>query len=335
MLRVELNASIKTIEAYSSDIKRYLSFLADTESLSSLNKVNQGHIRNYVKNLSDLYLAPASISRMMTSVRSYHQFLSREKILNDNPSLLIDTPKLSKKLPMVLTTDEIENIMNLIPRDNALDFRDYTIIELLYSCGLRVSELCDLSVLQPLIEPVVDGDIDLEYEDLNGLGVVKVNLAKKMDKKHPARIKYEKELIKMPGLVRVLGKGKKERLVPIGPKSRSIWNKFIIKFRSKLLNNKKIENLFISRNGNPLTRAMVNKIVDKWSLKSNLKKKISPHTFRHSFATHLIEGGADIRFVQHMLGHSDITTTQIYTHLDKTILKNEYDHYHPRSQKRI
>ena len=107
----------------------------------------------------------------------------------------------------------------------------------------------------------------------------------------------------------------------------------MIKFRGKLLNDKKIENFFISRNGNPLTRAMVNKIVNKWSLKSCVRKKISPHTFRHSFATHLIEGGADIRFVQHMLGHSDITTTQIYTHLDKTTLKNEYDHYHPRSQK--
>ena len=109
----------------------------------------------------------------------------------------------------------------------------------------------------------------------------------------------------------------------------------MIKFRGKLLNDKKNENLFISRNGNPLTRAMVNKIVNKWSLKSRVRKKISPHTFRHSFATHLIEGGADIRFVQHMLGHSDITTTQIYTHLDKTTLKNEYDHYHPRSQKSI
>ena len=205
MLRVELNVSNKTIEAYSSDIKRYLSFLVDMESLSSLDSVNQGHIRNYVKRLSDLQLAPASIARMLTSVRSYHQFLSKEKILNDNPSLLIDTPKLSKKLPVVLTTDEIENIMGVIPRDDALNFRDYAIIELLYSCGLRVSELCDLSVLQPMIEPVIDDDTELEYEDLDGLGTIKVILAKKMHEKHPARIKYEQELIKMPGLIKVLG----------------------------------------------------------------------------------------------------------------------------------
>ena len=190
-----------------------------------------------------------------------------------------------------------------------------------------------MSVLQPMIEPLIDDDIELEYEDLDGLETTKVNLARKLHEKHPARIKYEQELIKMPGLIKVLGKGNKERLVPIGSKSRSIWNTYIIKFRGKLLKNKKIENLFISRNGNPLTRAMVNKIVNKWSLKSRVRKKISPHTFRHSFATHLIEGGADIRFVQHMLGHSDITTTQIYTHLDKTTLKNEYDHYHPRSKK--
>lgn len=335
MLRVELNVSAKTIEAYSSDIKRYLSYLIDSESLSSIDSVNQGHIRNYVKKLSDLQLAPASIARMVTSVRSYHQFLSKEKILNDNPSLLIDTPKLSKKLPVVLTTDEIENIMSVIPKNDALNFRDYLIIDLLYSCGLRVSELCDLSVLQPMIEPVIDDDVELEYEDLDGLGTIGVILARKMHEKHPARIKYEQELFKMPGLIKVLGKGNKERLVPIGSKSRSIWNTFMIKFRGKLLKYKKVENLFISRNGNPLTRAMVNKIVNRWSLKSRVRKKISPHTFRHSFATHLIEGGADIRFVQHMLGHSDITTTQIYTHLDKTTLKNEYDHYHPRSQKSI
>ena len=169
MLRVELNVSTKTIEAYSSDIKRYLSFLVGTERLSSLNSVNQGHVRNYVKKLSDLHLAPASIARMVTSVRSYHQFLSSEKILNDNPSLLIDTPKLSKKLPVVLTADEIENIMSGIPRDDALNFRDYAIIELLYSCGLRVSELCDLSAFQPMIDPVINDDMELEYEGLDGL----------------------------------------------------------------------------------------------------------------------------------------------------------------------
>ena len=146
MLRVELNVSKKTIDAYSSDVKRYLNFLEDFENLESLEKIKQGHIRNYVQQLSGMSLAPTSIARMMTSVRSYHQFLSREKILGDNPSLSIDTPKLKKKLPRVLTFEEIENIIRVIPTDTALNVRDSAIIEVLYSCGLRVSELCDISV---------------------------------------------------------------------------------------------------------------------------------------------------------------------------------------------
>ena len=133
MLRVELNVSKKTIDAYSSDVKRYLNFLEKFENLESLEKIKQGHIRNYVQQLSGMSLAPTSIARMMTSVRSYHQFLSREKILGDNPSLSIDTPKLKKKLPRVLTFEEIENIIRVIPTDTALNFRDSAIIELLYS----------------------------------------------------------------------------------------------------------------------------------------------------------------------------------------------------------
>ena len=159
MLRVELNGSKKTIEAYSADILRYLNYLNNVENLDTLKKIKQNHIRNYVKNLSGVFLAPASIARMMASVRSYHQFLSKEKILNDNPSLSIDTPKLKKKLPSVLTIEDIKIIMDVIPRDKALNFRDYTIIEMLYSCGLRVSELCDLSVIQPFLEPTID-DMD-------------------------------------------------------------------------------------------------------------------------------------------------------------------------------
>ena len=335
MLRVELNVSKKTIDAYSSDVERYLSFLDQYENLNSLKRIKQGHIRNYVQQLSGMSLAPASIARMMTSVRSYHQFLSREKIVGDNPSLSIDTPKLRKKLPQTLTLEEIENILKIIPVDNALNFRDSVIIELLYSCGLRVSEVCDISVLQPLLEPYIDDEEEIEYEDLDGFNIIKISVAKAMHGSHPARIKYENELKIRPGLIKVLGKGNKERLIPIGSKPRFMWNKFKHEFRNQLLKNKMSENFFISRNGNSLTRAMVNKIVDKWSVVSGIRKKISPHTFRHSFATHLIEGGADIRFVQHMLGHSDITTTQIYTHLDKTTLKNEYNHYHPRSRTKI
>lgn len=335
MLRVELNGSKKTIEAYSADILRYLNYLNNVENLDTLKKIKQNHIRNYVKNLSSVFLAPASIARMMASVRSYHQFLSKEKILNDNPSLSIDTPKLKKKLPSVLTIEDIKIIMDVIPRHNPLNFRDYTIIEMLYSCGLRVSELCDLSVIQPFLEPTIDDMDEIEYNDKNGkTNVIEAGLAKSYDENHSIKLAYNAELKKRPGLVKILGKGSKERVVPIGAQSRNIWYEFKNHYREQLLNDNSSEQLFTSRNGRPLTRAMVNKIVNKWAIQSDLIKKISPHTFRHSFATHLIEGGADIRFVQHMLGHADITTTQIYTHLDKTTLRNEYNHYHPRSKKK-
>ncbi|MBT5734382.1 tyrosine-type recombinase/integrase [bacterium] len=334
MLRVELNGSKKTIEAYSSDILRYLNYLNKVENLDTLKKIKQNHIRNYVKNLSSVFLAPASIARMMASVRSYHQFLSKEKILSDNPSLSIDTPKLKKKLPSVLTIEDINIVMDVIPRDNALNFRDYTIIEMLYSCGLRVSELCDLSVIQPFLEPTIDDMDEILYNDKNRkTNVIEAGLAKSYHEDHSIKLAYNAELKKRPGLVKILGKGSKERVVPIGAQSRNIWYEFKNHYREQLLNDNSSEQLFTSRNGRPLTRAMVNKIVNKWSIQSGLIKKISPHTFRHSFATHLIEGGADIRFVQHMLGHADITTTQIYTHLDKTTLRNEYNHYHPRSKK--
>ena len=334
MLRVELNGSKKTIEAYNADIIRYLNYLNKIENLDTLKKIKQSHIRNYIKNLSGLSLAPASIARMMASVRSYHQFLSKEKILSDNPSLSIDTPKLKKKLPTVLTVEDIAKIMKIIPLDSALNFRDFTIIEMLYSCGLRVSELCDLSIIQPFLEPTIDDRDEIEVKDKNGrIITVKAIIAKGHPENHYLRAAYKAELRKRAGLVKILGKGSKERVVPIGAQSRNVWYEFKNSYRDKLLNDNSSEQLFVSRNGRPLTRAMVNKIIDKWSIKSGIIKKISPHTFRHSFATHLIEGGADIRFVQHMLGHADITTTQIYTHLDKTTLRNEYNHYHPRSKK--
>ena len=334
MLRVELNGSKKTMEAYNADILRYLNYLNKVENLNNLKKIKQSHIRNYVKNLSSVFLAPASIARMMASVRSYHQFLSKEKILNENPSLSIDTPKLKKKLPSVLTIEDIEKIIKAIPRDSALNFRDFAIIEMLYSCGLRVSELCDLSMIQPFLEPTI-GDMDeIKYKDENNkITVVKAEVVKDYPEDHYLKLAYKAELKNRAGLVKVLGKGSKERFVPIGAQSRNIWYEFKNNFRGQLLSDNNSEQLFTSRNGRPLTRAMVNKIVNKWSIQSGIIKKISPHTFRHSFATHLIEGGADIRFVQHMLGHADITTTQIYTHLDKTTLKNEYNHYHPRSKK--
>ena len=332
MLRVEEYVSPKTIEAYKSDIQRYLNYIHDNEGVSSIQNVKQRHIRGYVKILSDMLLAPSSISRMIASVRSFHRFLCTEKILTENPSLSIKTPKLKKKLPTILNQNEIEEIISIIPMDSAIDVRDNAIIEILYSCGLRVTELCELSVSQPYLEPTLDDNEILFYSDQNSkLIEIEVKEAKILPDDHPAKVAFNNEIQSRPGMIKVMGKGSKERLVPIGSRSRKIWYKFEIKYRKALLKGSTTEELFISRNGRALTRAMVNKIIDKWSRKAGIAKKISPHTFRHSFATHLIEGGADIRFVQHMLGHADISTTQIYTHLDRTTIKNEYNHFHPRS----
>ena len=156
---------------------------------------------------------------------------------------------------------------------------------------------------------------------------IKAGVAKSMDRKHLAYKEYKKELEIRPGLLVIKGKGRKERLVPIAGSSRKIWYKFEDKYRKKLLKGRAAKELFISRNGRALTRAMVNKIINKWCKASGIIKKVTPHTFRHSFATHLVEGGADIRFVQHMLGHADISSTQIYTHLDKTTIREKYNEF--------
>ena len=183
--------------------------------------------------------------------------------------------------------EEIDRILNSIPKDGAINIRNKSIIEMLYSCGLRVSELCDLKTSNIFCDEKI---------------------------------------------IRVIGKGSKERIVPIGAKAIADANDYMIYARPKLLKNRnEVSELFISRNGRPLTRAMVNKIITFYSNDAGIKKKVSPHSFRHSFATHLIEGGADVRFVQHMLGHADISTTQVYTHLDKTTLKEKYKEFHPRA----
>ena len=328
MLRVEINSSPKTIEAYDSDIKRYLCFIRDSEGIKSIDDIRPGNIRSYVNSLSKMLLAPSTISRNIASVRSYHKFLKIENIVKNNPSLSITTPKQKKKLPTVLSVEEINKIINTIPKNTAINFRDYAIFNILYACGLRVTELCELKIWQPYLDPVLRDDQKIKYKDENGNMVdIYAYKAKKFPDTHSANVAYKLKLEKTPGIINIKGKGRKERFVPINSTSRKIWFIFDNKYRKELLKDKNTQELFISRNGRPLTRAMINNIVDKWSKKSGITKKVSPHTFRHSFATHLIEGGADIRFVQDMLGHADISTTQIYTQLDQTTLKEKYDEF--------
>ena len=285
MLRVERNVSTHTMDAYKRDINQYLMYLGDLD-IKNLSDVKSTHIRDYIRILSDGGMAPASISRIISSIRTYYRFLSSENILDENPVLLINNPKLPKKLPDVLSEKEISLIINAIQESSQFYQRDKAIIELLYSCGIRVTELCNLEMSNLFID-----------EDL----------------------------------IRVMGKGNKERLLPLGLRSKKYLDDYIKHSRNSHIKKSGSSFVFVSRNGNQLTRAMINIILNKWTQVSGLKKSVSPHKLRHSFATHLLEGGADLRFVQALLGHSDISTTQIYTHIDKHYLKEVYKIHHPRS----
>jgi len=285
-LRIEKNLSINTIEAYERDLKRYLLFLKNDEDISDLNKIRQKHIRKYVRILNDVHLSATSINRAFSSIRSFHNYLSGEAIVKANPVLLLDTPKVPRKLPIVLSPQEIDTILDIVDVSKDLGIRDLAVLEILYSGGLRVSELCDLKLT----------DILLDAE-----------------------------------MLRVTGKGNKQRLVPLGPRAIKCLDEYFKHVRPSFARkNQNQGRIFLSRNGRPLTRMMVWVIIKKWVGFTDIKKDISPHTFRHSFATHLLEGGADLRAVQEMLGHSDISTTQIYTHLDKEYLKEVHRTFHPR-----
>ena len=285
MLRVERNVSNHTMDAYKRDINQYLMYLGDLD-IKNLSDVKSTHIRDYIRVLSDGGMTLASISRIIASIRTYYRFLSSENILDENPVLLINNPKLPKKLPDVLSEKEISLVINAIQKSSQFYQRDKAIIELLYSCGIRVTELCNLEMSNLFID-----------EDL----------------------------------IRVMGKGNKERLLPLGVRSKKYLDDYIKHSRNSHIKKSGSSFVFVSRNGNQLTRAMINIILNKWTQVSGLKKSVSPHKLRHSFATHLLEGGADLRFVQALLGHSDISTTQIYTHIDKHYLKEVYKIHHPRS----
>ena len=286
ILRVEKNLSPNSIEAYKRDLTRYIDFLQEEKDINNLEEISPKHIRGFIRVLNDAHLAPASITRSFSSIRSYHSFLSGENLVQQNPSQLLDAPKPSRKLPVVLAVEEVNKILGVIDTAKPLGRRDLAILEVLYSSGVRVSELCDLR----MIDLVLDSD-----------------------------------------MIRVTGKGKKERFAPIGPRAQECINNYL-KFDRPTLSkkDKNLGKIFLSRNGRPLTRMTVNIILKKWAQVSGLKKKVSPHTFRHSFATHLLEGGADLRVVQEMLGHVDISTTQIYYDMDREHLKEVHRSFHPR-----
>ena len=286
MLKVERNLARNSLESYERDLQQYHQYLKTELKLKTIRNVTLGHIRSFVRKLSNRGLAANSIKRAVSSIRTYHNFLSAEGHMKDNPAQLLDTPKIPRKLPNVLTIQEIDKILGIIPENAPMAQRDLAIFEMMYSCGLRVTELCDFKT---------------------------------------SDILWDSEMI------RVQGKGSKQRFVPIGPIARENLKNYLNHERNTLADkNPNVAEVFLSRNGRKLTRMMIWVLLKKWTKSAEIKKEVSPHTLRHSFATHLLEGGADLRSVQEMLGHTDITTTQIYTHLDKEHLKEVHRTYHPR-----
>ena len=284
-LKVERNMSSLTLEAYKRDLNQYLGYI-ELQQIHKISSVKTKHIRKYIRLLNERGMAPASISRIISSIRSYHKYLSSEELVKENPALILKIPKIPKKLPSILSEREISLIIESIEKSSDFYHRDKAIIEMLYSCGIRVSELCNLEV---------------------------------------------SKLFLKDDLIMVIGKGSKERLLPIGKRAKKYINNYFKYSRDNFIKRTSSNFIFVSKNGKQLTRAMINIILNKWTATSGINKSVSPHTLRHSFATHLLEGGADLRFVQALLGHSDISTTQIYTHLDKHHLKEIYKLHHPRS----
>jgi len=286
MLKVERNLARNSLESYERDLQQYHQYLKTELKLKTIRNVTLGHIRSFVRKLSNRGLAANSIKRAVSSIRTYHNFLSAEGHMKDNPAQLLDTPKIPRKLPNVLTIQEIDKILGIIPENAPMAQRDLAIFEMMYSCGLRVTELCEFKT---------------------------------------SDILWDSEMI------RVQGKGSKQRFVPIGPIARENLKNYLNHERNTLADkNPNVAEVFLSRNGRKLTRMMIWVLLKKWTESAEVKKEVSPHTLRHSFATHLLEGGADLRSVQEMLGHTDITTTQVYTHLDKEHLKEVHRTYHPR-----
>ena len=285
-LKSERRKSKNTLMSYERDLNQYHNYLHNDLNIKSIIDVTLGHIRSYVRYLNDKGMSGNSIKRAISSIRVYHNYLSEKGLMDNNPALLMHPPKVPRKLPNILTVQEIDNILSAIPIKTPMAIRDLAIFELLYSCGLRVTELCDLKI---------------------------------------ANILWDSDMI------RVLGKGGKERFVPLGPIAKENLANYLNNDRPGLTKKKSnVSEVFLSRNGNKLTRMMIWILLKKWTANANIQREVSPHTLRHSFATHLLEGGADLRSVQEMLGHADITTTQIYTHLDKETLKQVHREFHPR-----
>ncbi|WP_027417366.1 site-specific tyrosine recombinase XerD [Aneurinibacillus terranovensis] len=284
-LTVERGLAANTLESYRRDLVSYCGYVKK-EGIANLKSTNRMQIIGYLLNLQQKGRATATISRNLASIRAFYQFLLREKFIDNDPSVNLESPKIEKRLPHVLSIDEVESLLNGPQIQTPAGQRDKAMLELLYATGIRVSELVNLNVT----------DINL------GMGFVKC-----------------------------MGKGSKERIIPIGRVAIENVTAYIERGRPFLKKKSQEEAMFLNHHGRRLSRQGFWKIIKKYASLARIEKEITPHTLRHSFATHLLENGADLRSVQEMLGHADISTTQIYTHVTKSRLKEVYAKAHPRA----
>jgi len=287
-LKIERGLSQNTIASYSRDVKKLIGFLVDNNMSISPLKINETHIQEFIYHCAKLINA-RSQARLISGLRNFFDYLVFENYRDTNPTQLIESPKIGRKLPDTLGLKEIDLIIKQIDLSTPQGERNRALLETLYSCGLRVTELITLKIS------------DLFFDE---------------------------------GFIRVLGKGNKQRFVPINTLNQKYINTYIGNVRCHIDVQKGFEDtVFLNRRGRQLSRNMVFMILKDLTTKAGIKKRISPHTFRHSFATHLLERGADLRAIQQMLGHESITTTEIYMHVDKSHLKKVVQQFHPRKNK--
>lgn len=286
-LTEERGLAINTLHSYERDLIQFLGYLQG-QGIVALSDTSRFHIQGYLLHLKKLNRSSATLSRTMVSIRSFYQFLLKEKIVAHNPTLNMDAPKPEKKLPKVLTISDVERLLEAPDTTTPYGIRDKAMLELLYAAGIRVSELVSLDA----------GSLNLDM-----------------------------------GFIRCVGKGCKERIVPIGQVACDWLDRYVRHARPQLVRPETGESaLFVGHLGTRLTRQGFWKLMKKYARDACIAKDITPHTLRHSFAAHLLENGADLRAVQEMLGHADISTTQVYAHVVKTRLKEVYNHAHPRAK---
>ena len=286
-LRLEKSLSQNSVSAYANDINKLVLFIEEHYPNLTPETVKLAHLRKFVEWMNQKGISPRTQARTISGIKSFYKFLLIEEAVENDPTTLLESPRIGRKLPEILSDDEINKLIDAIDDTKPEGIRNKAILETLYSCGLRVSELVDLRL---------------------------------------SNLHFEQEFLKIGG------KGEKERLVPISKRAIEDIKKYLVASRKKLNIEKGNENIvFLNRRGKKLSRVMIFTIIKNLADKIKLNKNISPHTFRHSFASALVQGGADLRTVQEMLGHESILTTEIYTHLDKEYLKDTVNKYHPRS----